>query len=449
MWPLIIIAKAAFILFCFMCIRAEAQYSHTLYWMQHVPQSGYTNIAMQTAPSWYIGMPALSAYHLGAANTGFAYRDMISRNHLNERIYDDDKLIRALDSRNNLDFYFHSEWIAFGFASGQNFFSFALTEKIGGSFSYTDDFVAFFLKGDEYFNDQNRPENLSGLGIQMHHYREFSAGYSRQWTDYLTAGARAKLLFGMGNIWVEKSDFNAFTNPETDGVRLETDFLVNTSLPFVISPIEDGIDDIDVDPVDYLLNLDNPGVAIDLAAVYKPAKNITLSASIVDFGFIAWKSNVENFRANGSFDFESLDLNDGDTFDELLDSLKNALNYTETTNNYRRSLNPYLFVGGAYELSPAHSFGILSGMRFMDDGIIPKLTISYNYRLSHIFGASLGYSIYGNNYANLGGGFYINAGPLQIYLVSDNMFGFVQPQRMQMTNVQFGLNWVFGRKAQD
>lgn len=450
---LMVFAKAAFMLICFTSNRADAQYSHTIFWMQHIPQAGYANVAMQPQPKWYIGMPALSSYHLGAANTGFAYRDMVSRDQFNERVYDDNKLIRALDNQNQLDLHFSAEWLAFGFAAGPAYVSFSLTEKIGGSFSYSDDFVALMLKGNGYFADQNRPADLSGLGVNMYHYREFSAGYSRQFTDFLTAGVRAKFLFGMSNIWFEKSEFSVNTNPDSYTIRLETDFLVNTSLPFVISPIEDGIDDIDVDPTDYLFNLDNPGFALDLGAVYNPTNNITLAASIVDLGFIRWRSDTENIAGTGGFDFEGLDLNDffnnGDALDALLDSLENALSYTETTNHYRTTLNPYLFIAGKYELTPAHSFGILSGVRILDDGFRHQLTISYNLKLSHFFGASLGYTIFENNFTNLGAGFYLNAGPLQFYLASDNIFGAMQPHSMQMTNARFGFNWVFGRKARD
>lgn len=433
------------------CSQTQAQYSQTLFWMHYVPQSGYANVALQPSPHWYLGMPALSSHQLALSNTGFAYRDIISHNHLNERVIDEDKLIGSLSEKNHLNMHFRSEWIAFGFARGPAYLSFSLSDRISGGLTYPEDFASLLLKGNAYFADRNEQANLSGLGVHLNHYRELSAGYTRQWTDYLNAGIRAKLLFGMGNVWFERNEFSLYTDPNTYGIRLASDFLINTSLPFEIGSDENGSNDGDVSPADYILNFGNPGFALDLGAVYKPTRSVTVAASIVDLGFISWKSNTENISAKGSFDFNGIDLNDflngSKAFDDLLDSLENELSYRETNNDYRTSLNPSVFIAGSFELIDGHSFGLLSGFHFHDEGMRHQLTLSYNLRFFDLFGASLSYSAIPNNYANLGGGFYFNLKSLQLYMLSDNLLGLMRPHTMQMANFQFGINWVFKQRS--
>ena len=45
--------------------------------------------------------------------------------------------------------------------------------------------------------------------------------------------------------------------------------------------------------------------------------------------------------------------------------------------------------------------------------------------------ATLNYSVYGNSAANVGAGFTLNLGPLQLYTITDNVIAFMLPEAKQ------------------
>ena len=59
------------------------------------------------------------------------------------------------------------------------------------------------------------------------------------------------------------------------------------------------IDDVDVDGA----GLGGFGMALDLGGVYKLNDNLTLSASVLDLGFINWSNNMKAVNRAESFEF--------------------------------------------------------------------------------------------------------------------------------------------------
>ena len=66
------------------------------------------------------------------------------------------------------------------------------------------------------------------------------------------------------------------------------------------------------------------------------------------------------------------------------------------------------------------------------------LSIDYNpFRNFHILS---GYSLYYRSFLNLGLGFSLGRGPVQVYAISDNVLGLIFPLDTRNINFRFGLN---------
>jgi len=443
---------------------AKAQQFHTLYWMQGIPQSSYANPALQPLPGFYLGIPGLSAVYAGFANTGFAPMDILRKDANGKLYFDDEHFISRLSEKNQMMLDVSADILAFGFRTRQkNYFSFNITERVETRFGYPGDLFRIALKGNDTFREEGVPANFGGFSLDVSHFREFGIGFSRQWTDKLSAGFRAKLLQGMGNVNFERSNIELFTGPVNYELLVSADMLVNTSLPVQLAPLDELGDGLDVefeleDAIKYLLNSKNKGFAIDLGASYNITPKLVVAASIRDLGYINWNSDVENFALKGQFEFTGLaykdffpgddnnggDENGDDPFKLIMDSIIDLFDRQETANAYSQMLTSKAFLSVAYNLTSMHKFALLGRGEIFAGKIYPSFTASYNFQPINRFGSTLSYSYIHGNYHNVGLGFHINLLPLQIYVVGDNFFAAMQPHTFQVFNIQAGVNLAFG-----
>ena len=447
------LAPVLFLIFLFQG-KSHAQYYNTLYWLQGIPQSTYSNPALMPQPRFFFGMPAVSSIYAGAGNSGFALQDILRKNNNDEFYWDEDYMLSKLGKHEYTDGNASLELFAFGFLTKQNYLTFSITEHTGTRFGYPQDFLYLLLKGNDYFLQENRPGDFSDMRLDFTHYREFAMSFSREITEQFSAGIRVKALQGLSGIWFERSDLSLNTAPDNYNLLLNANLLVNVSSPVPLSPLDSLGEGFEFEPdiYDYMTSTGNLGGAIDLGISFKPSERFTLALSAVDLGAIQWKQGVENFEMQGEFEFEGIDLQDffesdgeeSDGFDNLLDSLKNVFDITETTNSFRQVLPAKIYASVAYDLSPRHKLALLNRTEIYNGQFYPSFTFSYNVKPIHAFSLALSYSVIHWNYSNLGLGFNLNLGPLQFYLVSDNLFGGIQPHTFQATTLRTGINWVFG-----
>jgi hypothetical protein len=208
---------------------------------------------------------------------------------------------------------------------------------------------------------------------------------------------------------------------------------------------------------DYLLNRRNAGFGLDLGATYQLNDKIDLNFSIVDLGFINWKSDVKNYVNDGStFEFSGIDIDDfilknnvdtskNSSLQRVLDSLGEAFNLEEKNEAYRSNLIAQIYIGGSYQLSEKGKAGALIQSEYFKGKLNPSITLSYNHKFTKWFHATASYTVINNSYNNIGGGFVVHPGPVQLYIVADNILGAIQPQNARHMQVRAGINLVFGK----
>ncbi|TAL61585.1 MAG: OmpA family protein [Bacteroidetes bacterium] len=451
-----------FLFFILSVQNLSAQQDLTLYNMEMIPQRMYQNPALKPFASVNIGLPAISSEYLNIVNSGFKYTQLIRRRADDSLYVDMDNLISKLGKKNYLMASVQPDILSFGFqVKKKNYISFNITEKVNFLFKYPKTFIEFLWKGNGEMLDQEIPLNFR---VNFSHYREFGLGFARDWNDKLRLGAKLKYLHGFSNIWTKKADIDLTT--ESTGYAITT----HANLQLMTSGLDTSADEFTMDT--YLKNKRNKGLGLDLGGVYQFKDKISFSGSIVDFGFIRWNTyvnNLESRNGKGEFIFQGLPVdqligNDTLTFTDLLDNLADsaaeAMKVDTTHRNYTTWLPTKIYFSGNYKVTSKSNAGVLFYSQFYDHSLHPGLALSFNQRVGRWFSASVSYSMYNRSYTNIGLGMSLNAGPVQLYVASDNILAgmlvqlgdsssAVYPKSAKNMHIHFGLNLTFGRPLGD
>ncbi len=462
--PLIVVFVISLIMPGIGYTSAQAQTSQTLYFMDRVPQSVFLNPAHRPGHNFYIGLPMISSLNINAKSNFASFSDLVFKHPQYDSLIsflhpdaDTGEFISKLRDRNTIGPDLNVGILSFGFRVNSSYFSFSIAERASFSATLPRELILLALQGNEQF--AGRTADFSNLGGELNYYREYAAGYSLPVNDRLTAGGRAKLLFGKANFSFADKDISLYTDPGSYNMRLRSKFTMNFSMPVTLVKNENGdIEDInarnDYEAGDFIFNSGNAGAAIDLGATYRLSEPLMIYASITDLGFINWKQDVYNLSMDGDFEFAGLDLSpvfshgdDSDPGDNLLDSLKANFRINDTGNAYLRGLPARIYLGATYGLTPGISLGLLSRSEIYHQNIEQAVTLSANATAGRWLSYSVSYTAMNHSYDNLGMGLSLRGGGFNFYVLSDNILSTFTPHRVRNVNLWFGFNLAFGRSS--
>jgi len=454
-----------------------AQNDMVIQGMRIIPQSFYSNPAFIPQCRWHFGMPVLSSAYIGMGHNGFKPKNVISTNIQDSVVLDIESMLNSMKKNNYVFLETNVELLNFGFKiKDKHYINFAVTERAFARASYPKDLMEFAFYGNGALLDQTL--DIGNFRISENHYSELAFGYSYVYDKTWTFGARAKILFGKSNINTRRTDITLNTESEFFDITATSDILINSN---EIDNMTDSTMDADTYIKDYLTLTKNMGFGIDLGATYKFDDKITFGLSILDFGFIKWKSNPMNFVSNnpgGSFTFDGLDvseiLENGDSafMQNLEDSLIDIFGIDTTYESYRTSLNTRIHASAFYKVTEKDQISAMLRMHFYDRTVHPSFSLAYLRKFGNTLHISASYSIANRNYTNFGLGMSLKFGPAQLYFLTDNIFApiiwnrytwleeqedqfgstywetkkLTLPRNWKYMNLHFGLNFVFGCK---
>jgi len=428
--------------------KTHAQQNYTLYNMSSINQSIYCNPSVFPINNVNVGIPVLSSTYFGLTNTAFRYSDLIYKRPDDSLTFDMNNAISKMDDNNYLLTHAQVDIISVGYKFKKNYFNVTVIEKFTGIMNYSKGLIDFLWYGNG--PSIGKTINL-GLGLQYTHYREYGINYVRKVNNKLNVGAKFKYLYGMENIQTVRSGVSLYTNPTDYALTAQSDVLINKS-----GSLKDLMGS-DSKFVDYAFGFKNWGMAIDLGAQYKITDKIAVNASLIDFGGINWKSNVENYQSvdpNASYTYSGLNIGDiiNDTtsinqaFSAVLDSATASFRIDTTFSKYRTKLNRQIYLGGSYQLTERFATNLLLHGLFFDGKMRPGISASIGGKLGQLVHMNLSYSIFNKSYNNIGWGASINTySGNQFYVVSDNILGAIFPQNSKSFNIRIGMNLRFGK----
>lgn len=268
--------------------------------------------------------------------------------------------------------------------------------------------------------------NISNLGVKARAYAELSLGQSQRINDKLLVGAKVKALLGIASAELKMKNLSLEMSEEK--WRVEADGTLQASIgDFVNIPtygevgdIPEGktADQIDFSHIGFNSNftpasvLGGFGVAFDLGFSYEVFKGLTVSASVLDLGFIHWKSSLLASTNNNSWEFDgfenvSLDQNSensiGNQFQKIGEGLQDlTVLYKQESSAYNEMLSATINAAVEYKMPfwDGMSVGGLFTTRIQGAHTQYEGRVSLNIAAGNCFGfsASYGLSNFGSSF---------------------------------------------------
>lgn len=394
-----------------------AQFLRTSYFMEGTHYRQQLNPALAPGRG-YLNLPVIGTFNASVNSSTLGYQDVmdIIDNSEGGDFFKSDAFINKLDNLNNLNVNLSTDILSAGWYKGKNFWSFniGLRNDIGASIPKG---MFEFLREMDGLSADDNLERLSNINQKVGHqsleinsYAEVGVGLARNITERLTVGARVKALLGVGNLKLDinniavNSNLSGYNTGDLNDLNGRAEIRVDATLENSSKLIELSEDDGVIDEIEFgTFGLAGYGLGIDLGASYKLMDKLTLSASLLDLGFMKWSKNntsVAKATANQSYDL----TNSSDRY-EFVDKVASGevlnfdmLNMTldkSAQKDRSTSLTSTLVLGAEYELlGDLLAVGALYTGRFAKPETLNELTLSANIRPKNNLNLALSYSLW-------------------------------------------------------
>lgn len=444
----------AFLLMMVCVLPANAQFLRTSYFMEGTHYRQQLNPALIPTQG-YFNIPVVGSLNAAASSNSLGTQDIIDIIDNSDGFYNNPDFMNRLSSNNRLNVNVNTDILSLGWYKGQNFWSVNVGARVDVGAQIPKSMFSFLHDIDqEGFSWNNSKFDIGQEELNINAYAEVGVGFARAINERLTIGGKAKLLLGAGNLNLKVNGINVDANlPENIGnitdinqirnyhakmnvsARLESSFkgmdlVENTSDP---DPKKHYIDDFDFNG----FGIAGYGGAIDLGASYKILDNLTVSASVLDLGFIKWsKGSTSIATAKGNMDYDGKDYaltpeglqdfqQDAQEFMRRVEG-GDVLNYEmlqlqkeDVTESRTTSLHSTVVIGAEYELLDKWlAIGALSTTRFTKPKTQTEITLSANIRPKSWLNAAISYSMIQS--AGKSFGLAVKLGPL--FIGTDYMF---------------------------
>lgn len=430
------------------------------------PYQIYSNPTADLPYNGYASIPLIGNLNVGVYNNALQYNKMFERDENGyPTTFTANEFLSSLSQYDNtLATDINEELLGFGFRIKQKcFFSFSYRIRANAELSFSKDLPGFLVLGNlAYLGDGNEADMR--LGLHGSAYQELSFGFQHKINDHWTWGTRPKLLFGAFNANVQSFQVRINTNPDNYALTINHEASANlaSSLPISMD-LSNGNYDFEFGEFDRSVignAFRNVGAAIDMGVRYNPTPKIGITLSIIDLGFIRWKTNAyqiesyqpngEGHSENGTFQFSGLTNEDIETLvsqggvNTLLDSLADYFPLSSTPiSDYTTSLHTRLHAQFDYTITPSNRLSVLAQGNIYNNQFRPALTIAYNGSFFKIIDLCVAYTLQHKSYNNLAFGLGLKLGPINLYATTHNLLPAINHTNLSKWTANVGLvvNW--------
>lgn len=413
----------------------SAQSDLMLYNFNGVAQSTHLNPAMPQQSKLWIGLPVMSGYNIAYHNNSFSLIDVFEAGtNINDNLA---RVTNQLDEQSHLAINSTIDLFGLGFQTKKGFFTLGAQQVVDFRMDMPRElFQLLFSDGQTLTNFALTDFDLEAI-VRTNYY----VGYQqRLLNDRLTLGGRFKYIFGQTHGYTERV-FLKLENTDNFTLRATTDILARRA----------GANDFNFNNINAVQAAfsGNQGYAFDFGLHFKLNDHWEFSGSMIDWGSIDWNEFANESTSKGQYDFEGIKTNlDRDNLDQSIqntqDSLEAAFNFQDTAiAGYNRSLMSRAFLSTTYHLSEKHALGAIYHHRNWNGQLYHDFGVNYVGRWARGFQFTAGYSIIDGTYGNVGLGMSFKTGPVQLYLMTENVVGAVAFTELYSTNLRIGINLTF------
>lgn len=459
---------------------SHAQNRQLLYDFYEIPQSLLLNPGVKTPQQWHSGIPVASKITIYAGSSGIDVNDIFANDGIDFTTKVRDNAINGMNFRDNFTAGGTLEIINGGFRGKnrpENYYSFGMYGE-GFFINYwPEDLAQLAFEGNA--SNIDRRFDLGHLSAQIEAVNVFHFGINKKLNQKWQIGARAKVY---SSVFELKSTNNKGYFVTTEG---ENNLLRNTitaDITVRTSGVETLFDALDDDVAQsqelpkWLLGRSffggNLGLGFDFGFTHELSPNTYITGSVQDIGFIYHTNDVKNYTLNGAASNEGVeivlpeDLNNVNTqfWQELVDDIEELVPFETNEDSYiswrPTRLNASIRKNwGERGLTSANcECGIDAVSQRSNDldyvnaigaqlfainrprGPILALTGFYQRRIGNVLALKTTYTVDKYSLTNIGLGMNLQLGPVNLYLLGDNLLGYQNITNSRYASFQFGLN---------
>ena len=457
--------KIFLIFVLFLAIGSFSQNKQILYNFTSVPQSLLTNPGSDVKYNWYFGIPLLSGISANVGSSGFSAYDLFADNGVDFNV----KLRNVVFSTTRKDRVALNEQIELfngGFKiageQGDSYISFGMYQEFDLMSYVPKDIAILALDGNRDY--LGKVFNLGDLNVKAEVLSVFHLGFHKKVNEKLILGARGKIYSSIYNVSSTNNSGYIYTIPSTQGIYEQ---MIYSDLQFNTSGIA-KYDDKDYDP-NVVKDITkraflggNLGLGFDAGLTYYPKKNIQLTASVIDFGFIKHTKEVESLTFKGSYKYEGVipKFSSGNSAENGYQEFKDAVPldtlYTDYTTWRPTKFNSSIQFSFEEEVSEdcnclnddpetIYKSAVGAQLFVMSTPRTPLVAFTTYYRRK-IFNSlqmKATYTIDSYSYKNIGLGLSSMFGPVNFYVLADNLLEYKDVTKANSMSFQLGLNVIF------
>ncbi|MFK5973258.1 MAG: DUF5723 family protein [Flavobacteriaceae bacterium] len=472
--------KLFFLALFWACGTLFGQNKQLLYDFIEIPQSLMINPGANVDFKWYSGIPMLSGISFQGGSSGISVNDIFAADGLdiNDKIRA--RAINGMSIRDELSGTYQIELLNGGYR-GKNvneFYSFGIYHEGNAIGYWPKDYAILAIDGNA--NRLNEQFDLGHLKTRGEMVNVFHFGLNKRIDNKLTVGISAKLYSSI-------LDFNSTRNK---GYFVTTEGQNNILASTISADMQwrtSGVNEIKAANKNGTLTQTiikrgffggSLGLGFDLGMTYDLNKHTAVTVSLLDVGFIYQTNDVENNTLNGSATVEGVEIILPDAFSDpnedfwqdLVDEVETALPFENNTKSYiafrPTKLNASIRYGFGEQLENredchcgpsaaennrrARYTNSVGGQLYMINrprGPQTALTAFYQRRFGNLMAVKTTYTVDKFSAANLGLGVSLQLGPVNIYLMGDNLLAYQNIAATHYASFQLGLNIIsWGKK---
>ncbi|WP_313791031.1 DUF5723 family protein [Flagellimonas marinaquae] len=453
-----------------------------MYDFYEIPQSLMINPGVKTSQKWHVGVPVISGISVQGASSGVTVNDLFANDGVDFTTKVQERLLDVMSNRDDFGSTSQIEGFTIGFR-GKNrpddYYSFGMYGEMDVISYWPKDLAILAFEGNGG-NNIGRSFDLGDLNVRGEMVNVFHFGINSKVNSDLTMGIRGKLYSSVFQFQSIKNSGSFVTIQGTNNIF---ESAINTDMQLQTAGVKGFYDIVDEDSgttrkdVERLFSKrvllgGNLGLGLDFGFSHQLNQQTTITGSILDLGFIYNAKDVWNYTFSGSTVTDGIsvilpdDINnlDNDLWQDLIDEIDEALPHGENQEAYI-SWRPvklygsirYDFGEGGNPLSDNCGCAVnpggginrdyyrnsLGGQLFMikrPKGIQPALTGFYQRRLGRAITLKATYTMDKYSYTNVGLGTSLQMGPVNFYVLADNLLSYSNLADSHYASLQFGFN---------
>jgi len=474
--------KLVFILWVLGCAALVAQNKQILYDFTEIPQALMVNPGMSSDFQWYAGIPGLSGISFQAGSSGVTANDLFVDDGVDINVKVREHVIDGMNTQDEVSGTYQVELLYGGFRgrNRDNFYSFGIYNEGDAIGYWFKDYAILAFDGNA--DQLGREFDLGHLNTRGEMLNVFHFGINKRLDNNLTIGARAKIYSSVFNFSSTKNKGYFVTNEGQNNLLANT---IDADLEFRSSGLNEIVDALDNDSslLSGILTRrmffgGDLGFGIDLGFTYNLNKQTVVTGSLLDLGFTYNSTDVKNYTINGSATVEGIEvilpdalLNANDDFWQNLVDEVDALVPHGTNNESYISFRPTKLYGSLrynwgetstrnmdcdcnYMVSKRRDYtkyanGIGGQLYVINRPKGPQaaLTAFYLRKFGNALALKATYTVDKFSWSNIGLGLNLQAGPVNIYAMADNLLVLNNLADGHYYSFQLGLNIIsWGRK---